>query len=111
MLFRCIYDPRDGEKISQLVVPDLLRHSVYVSQHEHGGHFGERNTLTLMRRSYYWPNMSKDVQGWIGRCKRCTPAKDVFPRIRAPMTCSNVTAPLEVLAMDYTQLEMCSGGN
>ncbi len=26
------------------------------------------------------------------------------------MTCSNVTAPLEVLAMDYTQLEMCSGG-
>ncbi len=110
VLFRCIYDPRDGEKISQLVVPDLLRQSVYVSQHEHGGHFGERSTLALMRRSYYWPNMSKDVQGWIGRCKRCALAKDVFPRIRAPMTCSNITAPLEVLAMDYTQLEMCSGG-
>ncbi|RXN11584.1 Transposon Ty3-I Gag-Pol poly [Labeo rohita] len=34
----------------------------------------------------------------------------VMFRIRAPMTCSNVTAPLEVLAMDYTQLEMSSGG-
>lgn len=110
VLCRSIYDPRDGEKISQLVVPDPLWHLVYVSQHEHGGHFGERSTLTLMRRSYYWPNMSKDVQGWIGQCKQCALAKDVFPRIRAPMTCSNVTAPLEVLAMDYTQLEMSSGG-
>lgn len=110
VMFRCILDPRDGEKIRQLVVPASLRRSVYDSQHEHGGHFGQRSTLTLMRRNYYWPSMSKDVQEWIGQCKRCTLAKDVFPRIRAPMTCSNVTAPLEVLAMDYTQLEMCSGG-
>lgn len=110
VMFRCLLDPRDGEKIKQLVVPAPLQRSVYDSQHEHGGHFGEKSTLTLMRRSYYWPNMSKDVQGWISQCKRCTLAKDVFPRIRAPMTCSNVTAPLEVLAMDYTQLEMSSGG-
>ncbi|KAL1270792.1 hypothetical protein QQF64_029808 [Cirrhinus molitorella] len=110
VLFRCILDPRDGEKLRQLVVPVPLRRSVYDSQHDHGGHFGEKSTLTLMRRNYYWPNMSRDVQEWIGQCKRCNLAKDVFPRIRAPMTCSNVTAPLEVLAMDYTQLEMSSGG-
>ncbi len=110
VLFRRILDPRDGEEIWQMVVPEPLQREVYEGQHEHGGHFGERSTLTRMRRSYYWPTMSVDVQCWIKQCKRCTLAKDVFPRLRAPMTCSNVSAPLEVLAMDYTQLEQSSGG-
>ncbi len=34
----------------------------------------------------------------------------MFPKIHAPMTCTNVTAPLEVLAMDYTMLERSAGG-
>ncbi|XP_042624230.1 uncharacterized protein cuzd1.1 [Cyprinus carpio] len=110
VLFRRILDPRDGEEIWQVVVPEPIQREVYEGQHEHGGHFGERSTLTLMRRSYYWPTMSADVPCWIRQCKRCTLAKDVFPRLRAPMTCSNVSAPLEVLAMDYTQLEQPSGG-
>ncbi len=93
-----------------MVVPEPLQREVYEGQHEHGGHFGERSTLTLMRQRYYWPTMSADVPCWIKQCKRCTLAKDVFPRLRAPMTCSNVSAPLEVLAMDYTQLEQSSGG-
>ncbi len=48
VMFRCILDPRDGEKIRQLVVPVFLRRSVYDSQHEHGGNFGWKSTLTLM---------------------------------------------------------------
>lgn len=110
VLFRRILDPRDGEEIWKVVVPESLQWEVYKGQHDHGGHFGERSTLARMRRSYYWPTMSVDVQCWIKQCKRCTLAKDVFPRLRAPMTCSNVSAPLEVLAMDYTQLEQSSGG-
>ncbi|RXN16347.1 Transposon Ty3-I Gag-Pol poly [Labeo rohita] len=110
VLFRVIMDPRDGEEIWQLVVPESLREKVYEGVHEHGGHFGKRSTLGQMRRSYYWPSMSGDVQTWVTQCRRCTLAKDVFPKIRAPMTCTNVTAPLEVLAMDYTVLEKSAGG-
>uniref|UniRef100_A0A3B1JKD5 Gypsy retrotransposon integrase-like protein 1 n=1 Tax=Astyanax mexicanus TaxID=7994 RepID=A0A3B1JKD5_ASTMX len=109
-LFRCICHPRDGEGVWQLIVPESLQRKVYESQHEHGGHFGERSTLEMMRQSYYWPSMSRDVQDWIKQCKRCALAKDVLPRNRAPMTCSSVSAPLEVLAMDYTLLERSSGG-
>uniref|UniRef100_A0A0E9PJ83 Uncharacterized protein n=1 Tax=Anguilla anguilla TaxID=7936 RepID=A0A0E9PJ83_ANGAN len=54
--------------------------------------------------------MSKDIQCWVPQCRHCALAKDVFPKIRAPMTCTNVTAPLELLAMDYTLLERCAGG-
>lgn len=110
VLFRVITDPRDGEEIWQLVVPESLREKVYKGVHEHGGHFGSRSTLEQMRQSYYWPTMANDVQTWVTQCRRCTLAKDVFPRIRAPMTCTNVTAPLEVLAMDYTVLERSAGG-
>lgn len=75
VMFRCILDPRDGEKIRQLVGPVPLQCSVYDSQHKHGGHFVEKNTLTLMELNYYCPKMSKDIQGWIEQCKRCTPCK------------------------------------
>ncbi|XP_041958650.1 uncharacterized protein cuzd1.1 [Alosa sapidissima] len=110
VLFRCLCDPRDGEEVHQLVLPECLQKHVFSMEHEHGGHFSDRSTLARMRRSYYWPSMSKDVQGWVKQCKRCALAKDVFPKIRAPMTCTNVTTPLEVLAMDYTFLERSVGG-
>lgn len=110
VLFRMITDPRDGGEIWQLVVPESLREKVFKGVHEHGGHFGSRSTLEQMRQSYYWPTMAKDVQTWVTQCRRCTLAKDVFPRIRAPMTCTNITAPIEVLAMDYTVLERSAGG-
>lgn len=110
VLFRTITNPRDGEETRQLVVPKSLQRRVYEGQHDHGGHFGERSTLETMRRSYYWPTMTQDVQNWVKGCKRCALAKDVFPKTRAPMTCTNVSAPLEVLAMDYTLLERSNGG-
>lgn len=110
VLFRIIWDPRDGEEVHQLVVPEPLRLQLYETQHDHGGHFGGRSTLDMMSKGYYWPTMTHDVQHWVKQCKRCALAKDVFPRIRAPMTCTNVTVPLEVLAMDYTLLERSSGG-
>uniref|UniRef100_K7EY25 Gypsy retrotransposon integrase-like protein 1 n=1 Tax=Pelodiscus sinensis TaxID=13735 RepID=K7EY25_PELSI len=105
VLFRVICHPRDGEEVWQLVVPVSLRRQVYEARHDHGGHFGDRSTLEAMRKNYYWPTMASDVTAWIRQCKRCALAKDVFPPTRAPLTCTNVTAPMEVLAIDYTRLE------
>lgn len=110
VLFRCIRDPRDGEDVHQLVVPESLQRTVYESQHDHGGHFSDKGTVEALRRSYYWPAMAKDVKCWAQQCKRCTLTRDVFPKAQAPMTCTNVVAPLEVLAMDYTLLEPSVGG-
>ncbi len=105
VLFRVIMNPRDGEEIWQLVVPESLQKKLYEGLHEHGGHFGSRTTLGQNRQSYNWPSMANDVQAWVTQCRRCTLAKEMFPKIRAPMTCTKVTTPLEVLAMDYTMLE------
>lgn len=110
MLVRYVQDPRDGVKVRQLVVPMSLQQPIYEAHHDHGGHFGVKGTLARLRRSCYWPLMPLDVQTWIRRCKRCALARDVFPKTQAPMVCSNVTVPLEVLAMDYTLLEPYTGG-
>lgn len=63
-----------------------------------------------MMSSYYWPEISKDIQCWVKQCKRCALAKDMFPKICVPMTHNNVTAPLEVLGMDYALLKTSSEG-
>ena len=110
VLVRDLQDPRDGVKICQLMVPTSLQQPIYESHHDHGGHFSVKGTLAKLKRGYYWSSMSKDVQVWVQKCKRCILAKDVFPKTQASMVCSNVTVPLEVLAMDYTLLEPSAGG-
>ncbi|KAJ8361969.1 hypothetical protein AAFF_G00409050 [Aldrovandia affinis] len=110
VLFRCLQDPRKRDDVRQLIVPELLQRQVYETLHDHGGHFSDASTINKLRRSYYWPSMVKDVQCWVRQCRRCALARDVFPKAQAPMTCTNVTAPREVVAMDYTLLEPSAGG-
>lgn len=38
------------------------------------------------------------------------PGKRCIIKIKGPMTCTNIMAPLEVVAMDYTMLERSNGG-
>ena len=110
VLVRDLQDPRDGVNICQLMVPKSLQQPIYESHHDHGGHFSVKGTLAKLKRGYYWSSMSKDVQVWVQKCKRCILAKDVFPKTQASIVCSNVTVLLEVLAMDYTLLEPSTGG-
>ena len=71
---------------------------------------GMTMTLDLLRRGYYWPSVAADIKGWVQQCKRCAQVRDVFRKAQAPMTCTNVTTPLEVLAMDFTVFEPSRGG-
>ena len=35
------------------------------------GHPGEKRTLALLTRSFYWPKMKKDVQAYVKTCHVC----------------------------------------
>lgn len=94
----------------QLVVPEPLQFQAYEAKHDHGGHFGERNTFAAMHKSYFWPGMLKTVQTWVKQCKRCALDRDVFPMQRECMTFSNVMTPREVVAMGFTLLERTTDG-
>lgn len=62
-------------KRHQLVVPRVasLRTECIESMHDHpfSGHFGQRKTLDLVQRVFYWPNMKEDVVQYCRSCPSC----------------------------------------
>lgn len=65
----------------------------------------------MMMRSYYCPVVDSDVQSWVKQCKQCALAKDIFLHTSAPLTCTSITDPMEVLAIDCTQPKRSSDGH
>jgi hypothetical protein len=35
------------------------------------GHFGEKKTLDLLSRKYYWPSITADIINYISTCDLC----------------------------------------
>lgn len=54
--------------------------------------------------------MHADVKQWISECEHCVVAKGPYLIAKTPMVSIIATNPLEVLAMDFTQLEPASDG-
>ena len=54
--------------------------------------------------------MHADVKQWISKCERCVVAKGPYLTAKTPMGSIIAAKPLEVLAIDFTQLEPASDG-
>lgn len=79
----------------RLYIPDLddLKAELMKECHENpvAGHPGRTKTYELMRRSYYWPDMSRQVARWVKNCDTCrrtTPSREgqqgVLRQLEAP---------------------------
>ena len=99
----------DGERKHQLVLPAALIPKVLRSLHTDLGHPGRDKTISLVKDRFYWPGMIKDIEDWIKHCHRCllrkTPTSD-----RAPLISITTYQPLELVCMDFLQLETSKGG-
>ena len=66
-------------KHGRLYVPDdrELRSDLLVEAHDSkvSGHLGGRKTLSQLRRSYYWPEMRKEVIEYVSSCLACATNK------------------------------------
>ncbi|GFS12764.1 Pol polyprotein [Elysia marginata] len=107
-LVRIVYGP-EGE-IQQVVLPQLKCQEACRLAHDMSGHQGPERTLQTLRKRFFWVGMHHDVFDYCRRCHRCqvakAPAQTIF---RAP---AHITAnyPLEMIAVDFTQMEMSSDG-
>ena len=65
------------------IPPGLLRRELLRHHHndEWSGHFAYCRTIDLLKRKYYWPKMSVDVQEYLDSCANCARAK---PRRHCP---------------------------
>ena len=59
----------DGQTYKCMVVPLILRDPLLVLAHNQNGHNGSRWTYCALKRSYYWPNIKKEV---FFHCKNCS---------------------------------------
>ena len=107
VLYRTVQDPAAGE-LQQVVLPSTLRPDILRHLHDNMGHQGLERTLKLLRARVYWPGMTAEVEGYIKACQRCLLNSRPKP---APRTGHLLASrPLQVLAIDFTKLEMASDG-
>ena len=100
---------KDGEEVSQLVLPSAFRKQALKGLHDDMGHLGRDRTLDLTRDRFFWPYMSSDVEKWIKRCNMCILRKSPV-NIRAPLVSIKTSQPMELVCMDYLTLESSKGG-
>ncbi|RXN17163.1 Retrovirus-related Pol polyprotein from transposon 412 [Labeo rohita] len=88
----------------QLVLPETLRPLVLKSLYDDMGHMGVERTLDLVRKRFYWPKMSANVESRIKTCHRCVRRKSL-PEKAAPLVNITATRPLELVCMDFLSVE------
>ena len=97
------WESQDGKRSTlQLVIPQTLTHDVLRALHNapSAGHFGYRKTLLRVRRRFYWPGMSREIEEWCRRCERCASRKTNGQKPRAPLQVSQPSYPMERIALD-----------
>ena len=54
-------------------VPQAVRMEVLRRLHDTplAGHLGQKRTLELVQRKYYWPKMKTDIEDYCLRCTQC----------------------------------------
>ena len=98
------------EKFSVVILPGTCRDETFQFAHDRHGHQGTERTLQIMRKRCFYPRMNSDVAHRVETCSRCLQAKKSNRRIFQPTGHLVASEPLEVIALDFTKVEMSSNG-
>lgn len=86
----------------QFVAPKEVRDFIFEQLHssKFSAHFGRDKTLELIKRRFYWPNLSESVKRWCNSCNICAKGKPGPGKGKSPLKSSIPTYPLDRLAID-----------
>ena len=91
----------------QLVLPLPHRQKAMAGYHDQIGHLGQDRLLELLRDRFFWPGMQMDVASYINSFPRCIRRKSQPDT--APLHNIEATQPLELIHLDYLQIEPGKG--
>ena len=91
----------------QLVLPKSYRSKAMAGCHDMVGHLGQDRVLELLRDRFFWPGMHMDVASYINSCPQCIRRK--AQPDTAPLHNIEATQPLELVHLDYLQIEPSKG--
>jgi hypothetical protein len=86
----------------QLVTDEETKNTIMYEYHDSpvGGHRGMNRTVREIGKSYDWPNMKREIEGYVNKCKSCQVNKTLGPRHKVPMeTTTTARKPFERCAI------------
>ena len=109
VLYREVIDNDDGV-LRQVVVPSCFRNQILQAAHDLMGHQSTDRVQQLCKLRVYWPGISNDIDSYIKACETCQISKMPAVKPRTGLGSVQASRPLEVVAMDFTTLDMARNG-
>ena len=91
------------EGVLAFVIPVGQRHLALNDMHRDAGHQGQQRTLALTQERFWWPMMAEDCCAIVRECLYYRAFEGKVPR--APLCPIRVYALLELVHLDYTNIE------
>ncbi|RXN30197.1 Retrovirus-related Pol polyprotein from transposon 297 [Labeo rohita] len=108
LLYRVTKD-EEGKDKSQLVLPNKYHLQVMKSLHDDSGHLGVEKTTELIKKRFYWPKMTNDIEQYVKNCGRCV-ARKTLPQRSSPLHQITSHGPLDLVCIDFLSMEPDSKG-
>jgi len=104
ILYRVFTDADTGQTFHQTIVPRALRREIVDDLHRglNGGHLGHRRAKKLLRKRFFWPGWSRDVELAKSRCDQCARFHRPRPHRQGDLQPMIVGEPWERLGIDIT---------
>ena len=94
----------EDEDLLLFIVPKAHQTVALNGCHRDAGHQGHDHTLSLLQECFWWPGMAKQMRQVIKACRHCLQYEGSTPK--APLCPIVATAPLDLLHVDFTSIEI-----
>ena len=94
----------ENEDILFFVVPKAHHVTTLNGCHRDAGHLGYICTLSLLQEHFWWPGMTNQMWQSIKSCVHCLPHEGNLSKV--PLHPIGATAPIDLLHIDFTSIEM-----
>ncbi|GJZ14188.1 putative nucleotidyltransferase, ribonuclease H [Tanacetum coccineum] len=88
-------------KGKQLCIPNTNLRLKIIKELHGEGHVGRDHTLQLVRASYFWPTMRKEVDRYVKRCRICQVSKGISTNAGLYMPLTIPVQPWVDISMDF----------
>ena len=92
----------------QLILPETFRKQVLQGCHDDLGRLRIEQMIDVLRDHFCWPRMLNNKTRHIKQCERCLKFRELPEK--APMENTDATYPMELIHMDYLNVEVNEGG-
>ena len=91
------------------VVPRAHIQTAINGFHKDMGHQGKKRIESIISDQFWWPGIHEDIDWVVQNCKRCQ--LDGGKEEKAPMVPMMVTAPLQLVHLDFTSVKITTDLN